>query len=222
MKNGVIFTKDEPFIGSMTGLVTVPGDFDPGKEKLPMTVFLHGAGEVGDGTVRTIEKVKVHGIPKYFDEDPCFRGNRVITASPQCIDGLIWDQLTIQTMDWIKAAAEKYGADMSRISLSGISMGGFGTWNLYTTYPDFFARYAPICGGGVSWRINEIHRGTKLRVFHSVDDDSVPFECSVLMVEAARRAGAYVEFVSYTDKGHGCWSEAYGETDLIDWLAFSV
>ena len=113
----------------------------------------------------------------------------------------------------------RFGGDPAYVSLTGLSMGGFGTWNMLTTYPEYFYRAAPICGGGVPWRINERLEGKPIRVFHSVDDPSVPYLCSVLMVERARKAGAAVEFISYTDEGHGCWDRAYEQTDLIGWLA---
>lgn len=202
----------------LTGYVTYPENYDPEKEKLPMIVFLHGAGEVGNGTPETVEKVRVHGIPKYFVADPDYGNRRVITASPQCIDGYIWDHLTIQLKEWIDEVAEMSGADTSRINITGISMGGFGTWNMLTTFPEYFHRAAPVCGGGVPWRIKERIRGKEIRTFHSIDDEAVPYECTVLQVKRARSFGAYVEFTTYTDKGHGCWDSAYEETDLIDWL----
>ena len=220
MDTNRIFSREEPMIGQLSGLVTTPADFDPaGPEKLPVIVFLHGAGEVGDGSAATVEKVPAHGIPKYFRADPCYLGLRVVTVSPQCIDGLIWDQITLQLMDYIRAAVDSFGGDPARVSVTGLSMGGFGTWNLLTTYPDFFYRFAPICGGGVSWRVNESMRGKQVRVYHSVDDPSVPFECSVQMVRRAAAAGVDVSFVSYCGEGHGCWDRAYEEGDLIPWLA---
>lgn len=219
MKNDTVFTLPVPLIGSMSGIVTVPSDHDPEKERLPVIVFLHGAGEVGDGSEKAVQKVRAHGIPKYFGEDADYNGLRVVTVSPQCPPGLIWDQVTLQLKAFIDAAVARFGGDPAYVSLTGLSMGGFGTWNMLTTYPEYFYRAAPICGGGVPWRINERLEGKPIRVFHSVDDPSVPYLCSVLMVERARKAGAAVEFTSYTDEGHGCWDRAYEQTDLIGWLA---
>ena len=219
MENYRIFAKEEPMIGTLAGVVTLPPDYDKTKEALPMIVFLHGAGESGDSSEKSLPRVLVHGIPKYFSKDPVFGGLRAVTFSPQCPDGLIWDQITLQLMDLIRSAAAAFGADGARISLTGLSMGGYGTWNLLTTYPDFFWRAAPICGGGVSWRVNGSLKGKPIRVFHSVDDDSVPFECSVRMVKQAQRAGADVSFTAYCGEGHGCWDRAYEEGDLIPWLA---
>ena len=218
MKHDTIFTKAEPMIGSLSGIVTTPSDHDPENERLPVIVFLHGAGENGNGTAH-IDRVRAHGIPKYFGADADHRGLRVITVSPQCPEELIWDNITLQLKDYIDAAVAHFKGDPARVAVTGISMGGFGTWNLVLTYPSVFWCAAPICGGGVCWRFNERHRGTKLWVFHSVDDDSVPYECSALMVRRVSERGGDVEFTSYTHEGHGCWDRAYEETNLIEWLA---
>lgn len=218
MGNVITYTGGECTFGSLTGYITLPSDYKEG-EKLPMIVFLHGAGEVGKSTPETLPLVCTHGIPKYFVKNPDYKGLRVITASPQCIDGFIWDQLALMLKKWIDEVAEKFGADKEHISLTGISMGGFGTWNMISTYPDYFCCAAPICGGGVSWRVGDKFKGKKIRIFHSVDDDSVPYLYSVIMAQRARKTEADVEFTTYTDKGHGCWDAAYEDTDLIEWLA---
>ena len=217
MENVITFTSKNS-CQPLTGIVTLPSDYKEG-EKLPMIVFLHGAGEVGDGTDKTVQKVCVHGIPKYFTKNPDFGGLRVITASPQCIDGFIWDQETLFLKDWIDQAAEKFGADKKRIAITGLSMGGYGTWNMISTYPEYFCCAAPICGGGVSWRINERLKDFPIWTFHSIDDPSVPYENTVIMTKQARAMGADIQFTSYTDKGHGCWDSAYEDTRLINWLA---
>ena len=218
MKNDSIFTRPAAYIGSISGIVTTPSDFDPARERLPVIVFLHGAGEVDDGTPDAVEKVRTHGIPKYFGADADYRGLRAVTISPQCPSGLIWDQITLQLMEYLNAAIDAFGGDRARVALTGISMGGFGTWNLLTTYPDFFRCAAPICGGGVVWRIDDRLREKPIRIYHSVDDPSVPYACSALMAERAVRAGAAAEFISSCGAGHGCWDRAYEETVLIEWL----
>ena len=219
MRHYEIFTRPEAYIGRLSGLVTVPEGHDPAKEKLPVILFLHGAGEAGDGSARSLERVRVHGVPKYFCENAAFGGLRVITVSPQCPAGLIWDQITLQLMDFLDAALERFGGDPAMISVTGLSMGGFGTWNLLSTYPERFWRAAPICGGGVPWRVNERLEGKPIRVYHSVDDPSVPYLCSLLMVQRAQEAGADVAFITYCGEGHGCWERAYEQTDLLRWLA---
>ena len=219
MKNDRIITRPAAYIGRMSGIVTVPSDHDPAKEQLPVIVFLHGAGEVGDGYELSVQRVRVHGIPKLFGADADYGGLRVITVSPQCPEGFIWDQVTFQTKEFIDAVVEQFNGDRSHIALTGLSMGGFGTWNLLTTYPDAFRCAAPICGGGVVWRIGERLRGKPIRIYHSVDDDSVPYLYAAMMAQRAQQVGAAVELISYCGEGHGCWNRAYEQTDLIEWLA---
>lgn len=211
-----VFTYKTPaeIIGEVQGLVTVPTDFDPAKESLPVIVFLHGAGERGDD----IERVKIHGIPMMFSKDPDYHGLRVITLSPQVPDfNMIWNHMIVQLMNWIRSAVKEFNGDPDRVSVTGLSMGGFGTWELITTYPGEFSCAAPICGGGVSWRAPAL-RGMPIRVYHGLDDTTVPFSYSQQMVDAARAFGADVELIAYDKVGHGSWFRAYGETDLVEWL----
>lgn len=214
MKQEFVFTRPAEVCGSLSGIVTVPSGFDPEKESLPVIVFLHGAGERGPD----LNRLKVHGIPKIFSENPDYHDLRVITLSPQCPADMVWDALVYPLKKWIDQAVETLNGDRNRISITGLSMGGFGVWAMITAFPDYFSCAAPVCGGGMSWRCGCL-RGMKLRVYHGLDDNSVPFAYSRLMVEAARKNGADVEWIAYDRIGHGCWGRAYGETDLIEWLA---
>ena len=218
MENVIKYSGGNCTFGSLTGYVTLPSDYKEG-EKLPMIVFLHGIGERGESTPETVDKVCVHGIPKYFVKDPDYKGLRVITASPQCPDKYVWNHILPMLKMWIDEVAEKYGADENRISITGLSMGGFGTWDMIGTYPEYFCCAAPVCGGGGVWLAGDKFKGKTIRVYHSIDDTAVPYNYSVIMTEKATKNGAIVDFITYTDKGHGCWDTAYGETDLIEWLA---
>ena len=214
MQREFVFTRPAEVCGSLSGIVTVPTGFDPQKESLPVIVFLHGAGERGSD----LNLVKVHGIPKLFSADPDYQGLRVITLSPQCPEDMGWAHLVFPSKKWIDQAVEALNDDRSRISITGLSMGGFGTWAMITTFPDFFSCAAPVCGGGMCWLCSRL-KGMKLRVYHGLDDTSVPFAYSRMMVEAARDNGAEVEWFAYDRVGHGCWNRAYEQTDLIIWLA---
>ena len=183
-------------------------------EALPMIVFLHGAGERGDDRSR----LDIHGIPRYFGRDENHMGQRVITLSPQCPEGEIWSNFPAAIMELILEVAEREGADLDRISITGISMGGFGTWSMVSRYPNFFSAAAPICGGGVSWYICT---KTPLRVFHGDADTSVPMVYSQLMVDAVNARGGKAELTIYPNCGHNCWTETYEKTDIIPWLAAS-
>lgn len=183
-------------------------------EKLPMIVMLHGAGERGNDP----QRLKVHGVAKLFDKDESFMGTRVITLSPQCPEGDAWSNFPGAIMELILHVAEKENADTDRISITGLSMGGFGTWTMLARYPDFFSAGAPICGGGISWYINT---KTPIRTFHGDADPSVPIEYTYMMVDALRSRGGTVDMVVYHGCGHDCWTRTYEQTDLIPWLANS-
>ncbi len=213
MGNVIYFEKEVDVCGKMQGYVTTPTDYDKEKESLPVIVFLHGYGERGP----KIESLVTQGIAKLFTRDPDYRGLRVITLCPQTPENMTWNHLAFPAMDWIRAAIRKFGGDESRISVTGLSMGGFGTWEMLCTFPDFFSCGAPVCGGGLSWRGFAL-RGQKIRVYHSVDDGAVPFSYSLQMVEAAKANGAEVQFFPTDGYNHNCWDNAYEETDLIEWL----
>ncbi len=214
-----VFSVPVEIIGEMRGIVTVPEDYDGTKEKLPVIVFLHGAGERGDPKT-DLEKVRVHGIPKYFCLDNAHMGVRAITVSPQCPENVTWQRLVYPLMTFIKAAVAEYNGDEERVSITGLSMGGYGTWNMITAFPHYFSCAAPICGGGTPWetRSSEL-KDFKIWAFHGIDDPAVFVRCSLDMVEAARTAGADVTFTTFDHVGHGSWVNAYEETELIPWLS---
>ncbi len=213
MENTYVYTAPMPIVDTLSAFVTVPTDFDPAVESLPVILFLHGAGERGDN----VDLVRFHGVPKLFEADPNYHGLRVITISPQCPDKVVWNHLTYPLMDWFMTFVNSVNGDKTRLSVTGLSMGGFGTWDVITTFPHIFACAAPICGGGMTWRADAL-RGKPLRVYHGTDDNCVSFFLSQEMVKAARDAGADVELVAYDRVGHGSWIPAYEQTDLIEWL----
>ena len=110
-------------------------------QKFPLILFLHGAGERG----RDLDSVKRHGIPKIVETNPDFP---FIAVSPQCPEDSWWTSELHTINGLIEEAVEKYQVDTSRIYLTGLSMGGFGTWSLASMYPERFAAIAPVCGGG--------------------------------------------------------------------------
>src|SRR5699024_6921671 len=121
-------------------LLYLPQDYkETGYKRWPLVLFLHGAGERGND----LEAVKKNGLPKLVEEGRDFP---FIIVSPQCPAGLWWstDDLNLLLNDLI----QRYEVDIDRIYATGLSMGGFGTWEMAIRFPDRFAAIAPICGGG--------------------------------------------------------------------------
>lgn len=197
-------------------IVTTPTGFDPEKESLPMIVFLHGAGERGED-LSIVNKV---GLPKYFTADPDYKGLRVITLSPQCPDYTVWNDVSLQLFQFILKVAKTYNADMDRISVTGLSMGGFGTWEMVISHPDFFSAAAPICGGGMDWRIPSF-LPVPIRAFHGDADSVVPVVYSRILCKAVNDRGGNAVLTEYPGCDHDSWTAAYETTDVIEWLAGS-
>ena len=182
-------------------------------EKSPgLIVFLHGAGERGDD----FEKLYVHGPAKYV------RGGsfkpKTLLLCPQCPDGYIWNLLTEELFELIESVVEEYGVDRSRIAITGISMGGFGTWEMGMSYPGYFSALGPVCGGGVSWRAPLIGK-TPVWAIHGDADSVVPPNNSLEMCEKLSSAGGCVELTLLHGVGHNSWEFAYERTTLLEWLA---
>lgn len=181
-------------------------------EKLPLIVFLHGAGERGDD----VNQVKVYCVPKLFTNNQEYLGIRAYTLSPQCPQNTTWIDYKKELFALINKVKSEYNIDETNVSLTGISMGGFGTWEMAMTYPYLFHKIAPLCGGGMNWRAWALTM--PVRVFHGRRDDVVPISQSEAMVNSIKVQGGRVEFTIYDDLSHNCWDRAYEETDLIKWL----
>lgn len=192
-------------------ILTCPDNVEA-DEKLPLIVFLHGAGERGDN----LELLKVYCVPKLFTQNQEYNGIRAYTLSPQCPHNTTWIDYKNELVNLIDKTVKENNIDEKRVSLCGISMGGFGTWELALTYPDKFHKIAPLCGGGMNWRAWAINM--PVRVFHGRRDDVVPISQSEAMVNSLRVQGKDVEFIVYDDLSHNCWDRAFEETDLINWL----
>ena len=201
----------EPVVGEMTAVVTLPTGFDKAKEKLPVIVFLHGMGER-----ESVERLMKVGMTELFVPDQDYHGLRVITVSPWCPEPFRWGELAAQTMDLIKKAVAEYNGDESRVSITGLSMGGFGTWKMISEYPDYFSAAAPICGGG---NVKDAHKITvPVRAFHGSADRTVPLLKSVSMAESVSKTNPNVSLTVYAGVGHGSWNQAYKQSDLVEWL----
>ena len=210
------FQKTQAF--KINYLLFLPQDYDAKSEKRwPLILFLHGAGERGTN----IWKVATHGPPKNVKEHPDFP---FIVVSPQCPDGEHWsNEILLSLLD---QTMRDYAVDPKRIYLTGLSMGGFGTWDLGLTYPEKFAAIVPICGGGqmITVVLSSREKSKALKTlgvwaFHGAKDPVVPVEESQRMVDGLKKVGVKeVKFTIYPDAGHNSWTEAYNDPQLYEWL----
>ena len=189
-------------------LLHLPSGYARSRKRWPLLLFLHGAGERGDD----LELIKKHGLPKFLDERPEFP---FIVVSPQCLAEQWWDtDLLITLLDTVCA---EYRVDKSRVYVTGLSMGGYGTWALALAQPRRFAAIVPICGGGNRLLAKRIAH-LPAWVFHGAEDEAVPLEQSEQMVEALRAAGGEPRFTVYPETGHDSWTETYNNPEVFEWL----
>lgn len=185
----------------------LPENYDQ-QEKWPLLLFLHGAGERGEN----LELVKIHGPPKLIAA-----GKQLpfVVVSPQCPKDQRWQAADLcLLLDEIEA---KQKIDKQRIYVTGLSMGGFGSWSLAAHAPDRLAAIAPICGGGDPATAEKIAK-LPIWVFHGGKDNAVPIERSQAMVDALKKLGSDVKFTIYPDAGHDSWTATYNNPEFFAWL----
>jgi predicted peptidase len=205
-----IFVKEITTPEKLEYLLSLPKDYEADTEKKwPLIVFLHGAGERGDD----LQKVGVHGPPKRIREGAELP---FVIASPQCPDGEWWtEQPVLKLIDHLEA---NFRVDPSRIYLSGLSMGGYGTWHFATLAPHRFAAIAPVCGGGVPYRMREIPH-LPVWAFHGAKDTVVVPDESARLVESLKKNGSKtVKFTVYPEAAHDSWTETYQNPELYEWF----
>jgi predicted peptidase len=197
--------------------IYLPHDYEKQEKSngSPLFLFLHGAGERGN-TPEEIVKVKVHGLPKLLDKPEFNKTFPCIAISPQCKHNFEWSpsQLLL-LLDHIE---QNYKIDKRRIYVTGISMGGFGTWMCLNASPERFAAAAPVCGGAnPEWAKKLV--AIPIWSFHGDSDKTVPFSVSQKVVNAIREAnGKKIIFTSYKDGGHDVWTQTYNNQLLFDWF----
>lgn len=179
----------------------------PGK-KWPLILFLHGAGERGSN----MSNVRLQGIPDFLRGQNNFP---FIVAYPQCPSGQYW-QISLLN-DWFKKVLSEVDADESRVYLTGLSMGGYGTWHWAAAHPEKFAAIIPICGGGEPTRAKQLAK-MPTWAFHGQKDNIVPVEETLQMAEAIKAAGGNPKVTIYPEAYHDSWTPTYTNPDIYSWL----
>jgi predicted peptidase len=212
--------------------VYVPASYEPSK-KWPVVFFLHGAGERGADGERQTDLVSAR--IREMKDFPA------IVVMPQCGPGLWWGdpEMEAQAFAALEKTMKELNGDPERVYLTGLSMGGYGTWAFGYKYPEKFAALVPVCGGVVANRrfltappwhplsanpedpySETASRLTKIPIwaFHGDADPRVPVTESRKLTEAVKARGGNVRYTEYPGVAHNAWDRAYWEEELLPWL----
>ena len=190
----------------------VPHDYCDA-QAYPLILFLHGSGETGtDGEKQVTVGLgpAVRRREKTFPFFVVFPQSQKRTWKADSGDGK-------RALDILTEVEKQYNIDSRRVYLTGLSMGGFGTWSLAAEYPERWAAIVPICGGGDPDHV-EVLKDLPCWCFYGADDRPEGLRRADATVAALRQAGAKPAYFVYPGVGHNCWDRAYGTDDLYDWL----
>lgn len=204
-----------------------PVEFDPA-ERYPLVIFLHGSGERGEDNRAQLKHGAVEFCqPERRQQFPCY------VLAPQCPAGMKWanyekrdegiqmlDEPSPQLrllMELVQAMLDDSAIDKNRVYLTGLSMGGYGSWDALARWPEFFAAAVPICGGGDTKTASRFSH-VPVWCFHGDQDTSVPVEYSRSMIQALQSAAGTPKYTEYPGVGHDSWTETYQNEALYQWL----
>lgn len=204
-----------------------PKEYD-GKQKYPLVIFLHGAGERGDDN----QKQLAHGMNDFASDEVMGKYPAFVMA-PQCPEGEQWGGINrlakiptppdeyapalAATLKAVEAVRKEFSIDERRIYITGLSMGGYGTWDALAKRTELFAAAAPICGGGDTVLASKF-KDIPIWAFHGADDKTVPVERSREMIEALTAAEGQPKYTEYAGVGHNSWAQTYSDPGLYAWL----
>lgn len=205
----------------------IPLNYDK-QQKYPLVLFLHGAGERGDDNAKQL----IHGMNDFAKDENRTKYPAFVIA-PQCPTGQKWADVdwgadthalpvkpseSMQlTLDLLVALQKEFSIDAKRLYVTGLSMGGYGTWDVISRYPGMFAAAVPICGGGDEKQAGLLSK-LPIWVFHGDQDKAVKPERSRNMVEAIKKAGGKPLYTEYEGVGHNSWDRAYSDPKMMEWM----
>ncbi len=199
-------------------LLFLPSNYNTNSaQRWPLILFLHGAGERGTDVMA----VAKHGVPEIDTRTPDFP---FIVVSPQCPDGQVWSQDTLLAL--LDDVENRYAVDTHRVYLTGLSMGGYGTWEFGLDHATRFAAIAPVSGGG-DVIAPFLATGTNMMAiktlpvwaFHGAKDPTVPVEEAERMVMLMHDLGNRdVKLTIYPEAKHDCWMQTYTNAELYAWF----
>ena len=200
---------EEKIFEGMTYLISYPEGFREDK-KYPLLIFLHGRG----ARSATTDKLHQYSCLSHLQAHQNARG--YILLAPHCKSGN-WNEWMEHLIHLVEMFREHPCVDKSRLYLTGNSMGGYGTWELASLRPDWFASAMPICGGGIPVFARNLV-DVPIRAFHGLRDQTVdPIE-SLQMAKAVNVYGGHAELILFPDMEHSCWGAVYTDERNYDWL----
>jgi predicted peptidase len=187
----------------------LPADYDQAKDtSWPLVLFLHGAGERGDD----IERVKIHGPPRLVASGKQFP---FVLCSPQCPTGSRWNADELDKL--VDELAARYRIDRQRLYVTGLSMGGAGTWSLIAAQPEKYAAAMPLCGRGDLQTAEKLAQ-TPTWVLVGAKDRAETVQNCQEMASAIAKAGGKGRFTLYFELPHDCWTVTYNNPETYEWL----
>ena len=181
-----------------------------GKGKVPLMVFLHGSGERGDN----LNLVKAHSPFTYKNLFP----EPVAILAPQCPKDVWWDTEAVYYL--IKEIQQKYQIDDSRIMLTGLSMGGWGTLKLAMEHPELFSAVVAVCPPVD--RLMKVraaqYKDLPMKIFHGGNDDIVSPMNSIEIYQEIKKVNKNIELTIFPDDNHNSWDSTYSNPKLYEWM----
>ena len=189
-------------------ILSYPDGFCPDKQ-YPLVVFLHGSGTRGDCMERLKKNVSFVHLAKRQT-----RGYILLAPLCGCNN---WNEIMAPLIGLVETVRDFEYIDRTRVYLTGVSMGGYGTWELASLRPQWFAAIMPLCGGGMPWMTGTLV-DVPVRAFHGICDDIVNPAASLEMIRALNRQGGHGELILFPNLGHNCWVTVYSTEENYDWL----
>lgn len=198
--------------------------------KYPLVIFLHGAGERGNDNESQLK----WGVMNFATDEAMTKYPAIVIA-PQCPENQGWSDFKSRENSGslhfqaspskpmellhqlIQQIIKTSNVDTTRIYITGVSMGGFGTYDAITRYPNLFAAAVPVCGGGDITKAS-LFAHIPIWIYHGSEDPVVNPLLSVDMVAALIKAKAHPGFTLCPEFGHFSWIAAYSDAHLLEWM----
>jgi predicted peptidase len=197
------------------------------QKHIPLVFFMHGAGERGDDNEAQVK----HGVRDLIMWSK--KNEPMIIIAPQCPKNKRWVEVDWSklshtmppepsyamrlSMQIIETLCKELPVDLRRLYVTGLSMGGYGTWDIIQRYPGRFAAAMPVCGGGDVAGVSRF-KNLPIWTFHGDKDGAVPVSRSRDMVKALKKAGSKVKYTEYPGVNHDCWTRTYANPDVLKWF----